>query len=110
MGMRFAVLTHNWPQPHFDLLLEVGEDCETYRLLGDPASGDPAGDSLPVEPLARHRTHYLTYEGPVSGGRGNVTRWDAGTYRRDGAVIVFEGTRLRGHYTIRDGLFAPAAE
>jgi hypothetical protein len=27
-----------------------------------------------------HRLDYLTYEGPVSGGRGTVARWDAGTF------------------------------
>ena len=108
--MRFAVLTHDWPTPHFDLLLEDGEDCETYRLLGDPAAADPASGPLPVEPLARHRAHYLTYEGPVSGGRGRVTRWDSGTYRRDGDALLFKGDRLRGRYAIRGGVFAPAAE
>ena len=108
--MRFAVLTHDWPTPHFDLLLEDGDACETYRLLGDPASADPAGDRLPVEPLARHRKHYLAYEGSVSGGRGSVTRWDSGTYRRDGGAMLFEGTRLRGRYAIRDGVFSSAAE
>ena len=108
--MRFAVLTHDWPQPHFDLLLEDGDECKTYRLLGDPATADPAGDRLLAEPLPRHRTHYLTYEGPVSGGRGSVARWDAGTYRQDEDALIFEGTRLRGRYAIRGGVFGPAAE
>jgi hypothetical protein len=27
-----------------------------------------------------HRPAYLDYEGPVSGGRGTVTRWDAGSF------------------------------
>ena len=30
--------------------------------------------------LADHRLAYLDYEGPISGGRGTVARWDCGTY------------------------------
>ncbi len=33
------------------------------------------------KPLPPHRKAYLNYKGPVSGGRGTVTRWDRGTCR-----------------------------
>lgn len=33
---------------------------------------------LELEPLAPHRRAYLTYEGPLTGGRGWVTRVDEG--------------------------------
>ena len=38
-----------------------------------------AGVEIPCEALADHRLAYLDYEGPISGGRGSVTRWDRGT-------------------------------
>ena len=31
--------------------------------------------------VAPHRRHYLTYEGPISGGRGRVVRVDKGWFR-----------------------------
>ncbi len=73
---RFAVLAHDHPFLHWDFLLEQGESCRTWRLLKAP---DAEGD-IPAEAIAAHRPMYLDYEGPVSGDRGTVTRWDAGTF------------------------------
>jgi len=33
-----------------------------------------------VEQIGMHRRRYLTYEGPLSGGRGHVARVDRGTF------------------------------
>jgi hypothetical protein len=74
---RFVILAHDWPRPHFDLLLEAGPVLKAWRLLAEPVP-----DAwVPAEPNADHRLMYLDYEGPVSGGRGEVRRWLAGTYR-----------------------------
>lgn len=73
---RFAVLLHDHPSLHWDFLLEQGESCRTWRLLKAP---DAVGD-IPAEAIADHRLMYLDYEGPVSGDRGTVTQWDAGTF------------------------------
>ena len=73
---RYVILTHDYPFPHWDLLLEWGDHCRTWRLPSEPRPGEP----IEAEPLPDHRLHYLDYEGPVSGGRGTVARWDAGTY------------------------------
>ena len=94
---RFAVLRHDHPFPHWDLLLETGDRCRTWRLLAEPGPGR----TVPAEPIADHRPHYLTYEGRVSGGRGTVACWDAGTFDRandtsDGLEVVLAGDRLRG--------------
>ena len=35
---------------------------------------------MDAEVLPDHRLAYLDYEGPISGDRGSVTRWDRGTY------------------------------
>lgn len=94
---RFAVLTHDHPFLHWDFLLEQGETCQTWRLLKAP---DTPGD-IPAEAIADHRLMYLDYEGPVSGDRGTVTRWDAGTFEwlvhgNDVAEVRLMGRRLNG--------------
>jgi hypothetical protein len=73
---RFVVLAHDWPTPHFDFLLEAGGVLRAWRLMAEPF----AGAEIPAEPNVDHRLLYLDYEGPVSGDRGTVRRWDAGTF------------------------------
>jgi hypothetical protein len=36
--------------------------------------------AIVADGLPDHRLDYLTYEGPISGDRGEVRRWDEGTY------------------------------
>jgi hypothetical protein len=73
---RFAVLDHDHPFPHWDFLLEAGDVLRSWRLLAEPARGR----TIAAQPLPDHRTLYLDYEGPLSGGRGRVVRWDNGVY------------------------------
>lgn len=94
---RFAVLAHDHPFPHWDFLLEDGEACRTWRLLDEPG----VGRTVRAEAIGNHRLHYLTYEGPVGGRRGTVSRWDGGTFewgldeeRR--VEVELSGDRLRG--------------
>jgi len=105
---RFVVLSHDWPEPHFDLLLEAGPVLRAWRLLHEP--GETA---VPAEPNADHRLMYLDYEGPVSGGRGTVTRWDAGTFdtivEAATAVLELRGTRLTGLFVLGAGWFGPSS-
>ncbi|MFM7033575.1 MAG: hypothetical protein ACKOYJ_00040 [Planctomycetia bacterium] len=80
---RFAMLEHTGAPDdpagrHFDLLLEDGEACRTWRLLALPAPG-----AVPVAglELPRHRLAWLDIlDGEVSGGRGHARRIDAGTF------------------------------
>lgn len=97
---RFAVLAHDWPAPHFDLLLEAGPVLRAWRLLAEPGTAP-----VPAEPNADHRPLYLDYEGPVSGGRGAVTRWDAGPFawvENDAVRVVVElrGVILVGRFAL----------
>lgn len=73
---RFVILEHDHPTLHWDLMLEAGGALRTWRLREAPA----AGKTVAAEASIDHRPFYLDYEGPVSGNRGNVRRWDAGTY------------------------------
>lgn len=97
---RFVLLAHDWPAPHLDLLLEAGPALRAWRLLGEPGAAP-----VPAEPNADHRLLYLDYEGPVSGGRGEVRLWDAGTFEwaEDGAdrvVVELRGGRLTARYAL----------
>jgi hypothetical protein len=99
---RFVILTHDWPFLHWDLMLEADAALRTWRLLEEPGPGR----SVPAEPLPDHRRAYLDYEGPVSGDRGTVARWDAGeftwTEEADRALrLHLHGTRLSGPVIIR---------
>ncbi|MEN6407519.1 MAG: DNA polymerase ligase N-terminal domain-containing protein [Thermoguttaceae bacterium] len=76
-ALRFVVLRHDHPRGvHFDWMFETGETLKTWSLPRPPLDGD----EMDCQRLADHRRAYLDYEGPVSGGRGDVTRWDSGTY------------------------------
>ncbi|MCA9052572.1 MAG: hypothetical protein KDA75_01990 [Planctomycetaceae bacterium] len=93
----YVILTHDHPFPHWDLLLETGEACRTWRLLGEPG----CNREIAAEPLPDHRLLYLDYEGPVSGDRGSVERWDRGTYiivseTADSLVVLLDGERGLG--------------
>ena len=76
-GNRWALLEHtdapNDPKgSHYDLLLEDGPCCRTWRLPQIPKL-----DSQPIEAilLPSHRLQWLeTKEAPVSGGKGFAKR------------------------------------
>jgi hypothetical protein len=90
---RFVILTHDHPSPHWDLMLDFGEALRTWRLLTEPVFGA----DVPAEALPDHRRAYLDYEGPVSGGRGTVQRWDAGEFEVESDDEVDFRVRLMGH-------------
>jgi hypothetical protein len=70
-------LEHDWQGVHWDLLVEDGPSLRTWALDALPG----AGADIPARALPPHRLIYLDYEGPISGGRGEVRRWDAGEAR-----------------------------
>ncbi len=99
---RYVILRHETPQGvHFDFMLEAGDMLKTWSL-GEPPR---PGVEIECQALPDHRLAYLDYEGPVSGGRGSVTRWDHGTYvleRQSEAewAIELAGERLAGKATL----------
>jgi hypothetical protein len=104
---RFVVLRHEFPADHarvshWDVMFEIDGVLRTWSIRGLPDEREPQA----AEALADHRLEYLTYEGPVSGERGSVARWDSGTYQRSAGSLSkrggdefrfqVDGTRLRG--------------
>ena len=95
---RFVILRHDSPRGvHFDLMLEVDDALKTWALPRPPAPGA----DMPCEALGDHRLAYLDYEGPISGDRGSVTRWDRGTYGTERQsetqwVVNLAGEKLTG--------------
>lgn len=99
---RFVILRHELPAgssraSHWDLMLEDGPALRTWALAELPRDGR----QVDAEPLPDHRKVYLDYEGPVSGNRGTVRRWDWGTYEAlpasgRGVRLRLVGNRLQG--------------
>lgn len=98
---RYVILTHDHPEFHWDFMLEVSGALRTWRLSQPPDSADEITSAR----LDDHRLAYLDYEGPVSGDRGEVHRWDAGDYTLvedlpQRLAVRLNGTKLTGVATI----------
>jgi hypothetical protein len=106
---RYVILRHETAGGvHFDFMLESGGKLKTWALPQAPE----AGVEMPCEALPDHRLAYLDYEGPISGGRGSVTRWDRGTCsieRHSDAewVVELAGERLVGKAVLRRAVDDP---
>jgi len=80
---RFAILEHTGAPDdpagrHYDLLLEAGDACRTWRLAEMPVPGGPPVIAVELPP---HRLAWLDHvAGEVSGGRGFARRIAAGEY------------------------------
>jgi hypothetical protein len=98
---RFVVLEHDWPAPHWDFLLEAGPGLRSWRLLSEPGPDR----KVIAERNFDHRLLYLEYEGPLTGNRGIVRRWDAGEFDwveegPDRLVVELRGGKLNGRVVI----------
>lgn len=95
---RYVILWHEagpalGRRSHFDLLFEEGSDARAWCVEQEIKPGQ----KLTANELPRHRLHYLTYEGPISGNRGTVTRWDSGDYETLMTTADCFEARLHGH-------------
>jgi DNA polymerase Ligase (LigD) len=94
---RFVILEHDHPFFHWDFMLEAGDVLRTWRLAHVPEHGEPIAATY----LHEHRRLYLDYEGPLSGNRGSVRRWDAGVFHwladdRDCVRLELAGIKTHG--------------
>ncbi len=109
MPLRYVVLRHDSPRGlHWDLMLEQGDALATWSLVEPPSAA-----AVEATPLPDHRMAYLEYEGPISDGRGSVSRWDRGTYLckhwdADQIVAVLTGEVLQGEIILRRSRGNPA--
>jgi hypothetical protein len=99
---RFVILEHDHPELHWDLMLEDGGRLRTWRLAEAPEGGH----AIAARAIPDHRLAYLDYEGPVSGGRGTVRRWESGTYHvkqeaETGMTLSLAGSRKTGMAELR---------
>jgi DNA polymerase Ligase (LigD) len=99
--LRYVILEHDHPVLHWDFMLESGTLLRTWRLASEPA----AGQRIAATSLGEHRLAYLDYEGPVSGNRGTVRRWDHGEFESveqtdERLVVRLLGGRLHGTATL----------
>ena len=111
---RFAILIHDHPFLHWDLLVEQVGVLRSWRLLESPERWLLAASpvALSAEAIADHRLAYLDYEGPVSRERGTVQRWDSGDVmwleQTEGVVrLKLTGERLCGELTLSQCAAAP---
>ena len=100
---RFVVLEHASPRGrHWDFMLQTGGVLRTWALSRPPDSPGP----IPAQALADHRPEYLDYQGPLSGSRGAVARWDQGTYQLESQeagqmVVLLQGEKLMGRAVLQ---------
>ncbi len=67
-------------QPHYDLMLEHGETLATWQLK-IPLSEIQEEQAIIVQKIQDHRLIYLSYEGTISKGRGQIKKVDFGDYK-----------------------------
>ena len=102
---RFVIQQHDrQDEPrHWDLLLEQGQALRTFRL--DLAPADLVDRPAKALPIADHPTRFLTYEGPVNKGLGQVAIVERGTYQTLGQGddtwdLELKGQTLKGRFRL----------
>ena len=105
----FVILYHQTPESaerpdHWDLMIQSGDRLMTWALESSPV----AGRVTAAVRLPDHRLEYLDYEGPLSGGRGEVSRLARGTSRlldggRSGQVFRLSAADFQWRVTVTAG-------
>ena len=104
MASRFVILHHVVAGgEHWDLMLEHGGNLLTWQLAREPI--DATSLPIPAKRIADHRSAYLEYEGPISGGRGQVVRVDHGIVNFERLTdrycqVELLGDRLKGRFRL----------
>ncbi len=112
MEQQFVIHIHSGYGPvHYDLMLQHGETLATWQLSQSPAELT-SDEKIAAKKLQDHHIAYLSYEGPVSKDRGQVTVLDKGTYKFLSAddrhwEIEMNGKLLKGRFVIEQSGQAP---
>jgi bifunctional non-homologous end joining protein LigD len=100
---RFVIQEHSENSVHWDLMLQIGSVLQTYRL--DKAPEEIIHSSANATQIFDHPFRFLTYEGPVHRGKGNVHVIESGTYEivsqsHDLVELKLNGKDLNGTFTL----------
>jgi len=101
---RFVVQQHTRQgQIHWDLMLEVGDTLQTYRIKVPP--DQISNQKLKAIKIFDHPLRFLTYQGTVNEGAGSVKIADKGIYTAreqtgDFRKLVFDGDILKGEFLL----------
>ena len=102
---RFVIHEHSTTdQIHWDLMLEVEDILQTYRLDKPPEEmiHKPA-DAIRI---ADHSLKFLSYEGPVQNETGSVRIRDHGTYSTftegEDIKLTLNGKILKGKFALNN--------
>jgi hypothetical protein len=105
MEKLFVIHIHSGHGPtHYDLMLEHEGALATWQFSIPPTKIDQ-NTVLSARKLPDHRRQYLDYQGPISQGRGEVTRLDKGTcevvsHDPQRWEVLFKGGVLRGRFEL----------
>jgi hypothetical protein len=105
--LKFVVLKHTGQKisTHYDLMLEqsaAGAALITFSISISPRDIMEQGSAV-CRQIPDHDPKFLTYEGPVNKGLGNVSRIDGGFYRiinRKDNTYEFQGELLKGVFMV----------
>lgn len=101
---RYVIQKHTRDEDvHWDLMLEVGDVLETYRLEKRP--DEVPGSAVNATRIFDHPLRFLTYQGPVNRGRGRVEITESGTYDMtesggDRVRLSLNGKVLKGDFLL----------
>ena len=101
---RFVIQEHTrGTDVHWDFMLESGETLQTYRL--DKAPKEVLHQTAKAVKIFNHPLKFLTYQGPVNKGTGNVRLTEAGTYqiihqKHNQIELNLSGQILKGNFTL----------
>lgn len=99
---RFVILEHDYPEVHWDLMLETEKSLRTWKLKESPRLLlSKIEKTIKASALADHRLMYLDYEGPISNQRGFVKQFDQGLFEwlainEQEITINLQGQQLTG--------------
>ena len=97
---RFVIQEHRTAEEiHWDLMFESGNTMQTYRL--DKAPDEILHNPANAVKIFDHPLKFLTYQGAVNKGQGNVCIVETGTYqmlqdKHDFIKLNLNGRILKG--------------
>ena len=101
---QFVIQQHSRGEDiHWDLMLEQNGSLRTFRL--DTPPGELLTRPARAVKIADHRLKFLTYQGPVNKGTGNVRIVESGTYIASNTSderieLNIDGSILKGNFTL----------